>query len=675
MIKQMRISVIILVSCCSGLIAEPPSLIPRPLSMQSREGSFRITATTTVFAAGGAEGEAKKLIDALAPAIDLKMSNARPSGDALILTLDDALRAELGAEGYNLDVTPTRIDIRAAEAAGLFYGIQTLRQLLPPEIYSSKKVEDVTWSIPCVEITDQPRFAWRAFLLDSARHFRKVDTVKSLIEQIARLKMNVFHWHLTDDQGWRIEIKKYPKLVEVGAKRNGHEGYYSQEQIKEIVQYAADRHITIVPEIEMPGHASAAIAAYPELGTRHEQIQVPTRWGKLPGCFNPADENVYRILGEILDEVIALFPGEVLHIGGDEVRFDHWKQSDEVKELMQREGLKTLADVQLYFTNRMSWLIMKKGRRMMGWNDIMGDDLHGFLKGGQTAKSRTLSPSTIVQFWKGDQVLAEKALKSGHDVVNSWHSFTYLDYPYDKVWWSISLKKAYEFDPIFKGLDPKYHSRIKGLGCQMWGERIPTVAKMEYQVYPRVAAYAEVGWTQPEQKNFQDFSRRMTLQCRRWDLDGIRYYADYKEIVPYEGYAISLTTGKPVTCSSAEPGNPAKLANDGERNNTNSFWATDVAKCKVAWWQVDLEKPTTVGRVVVVGYYGNTRHYGFTVETSLDGKKWDMVADKRENKELSTVKGITCKFDQRKVRYIKVTQTHNSANTGRHLVEVMAFDK
>ena len=276
----------------------------------------------------------------------------------------------------------------------------------------------------------------------------------------------------------------------------------------------------------MPGHASAAIAAYPELGTKHEQIQVPTQWGVLPSCYNPADENVYRVLGDILDEVIALFPGEVIHIGGDEVRFDHWQESDEVQALMKREGLKTLADVQIYFTNRISWMIKQKGRRMMGWNEILGEDLHGFLKDGQTAQTAPtgiLSPNTIVHYWKGKKKRSMgdigKALKRGHDLVNSFHRFTYLDYSYG----NIGLQDAYKFNVIPKKLNPKYHSQILGLGCQMWGERIPTVKRLEFQVYPRIAAYAETGWTQPEQKDFLDFSKRLEAQLQRWDFEGIRY--------------------------------------------------------------------------------------------------------------------------------------------------------
>jgi len=345
---------------------------------------------------------------------------------------------------------------------------------------------------------------------------------------------------LSDDQGWRVEIKKYPRLTEVGSKRKdsqvgfwnsekrsgqAHSGFYTQEQIKEIVAYAAERHITIVPEIEMPGHASAAAAAYPELSTQRVPVEVATVFGKHTVAFNPADENVYRILSDILDEIADLFPSEVIHIGGDEVRFDHWKQSDDVKQLMEREGFKTVADVQIYFTNRMSRIIEAKERRMMGWNEILGDDLHGFLK-GQTRDKASLSSNALVHFWKGNSDLATRAIRAGHDVINSWHLYTYLDYTYKQI----PLSKAYNFDPVFKGLEPQYHDKIKGFGCHMWGEWIPKVAHMEWQVYPRLSAYAEVGWTALDRKDYDDFKGRMTFQVRRWDILGIGYAKEAMEI-------------------------------------------------------------------------------------------------------------------------------------------------
>lgn len=513
----------------NAFCAEEPAMIPRPQKMEVGNGTFKIDRAITINADKGFAKEAKFLAKTLQQTANVRTSfNKKGAIDFIKVPL-----TKMKKEAYSLNISPKKIIIKASSKSGAFYAIQTIIQMLPAEMSAGGKVV-LPLELPVVKISDAPRFAWRAFMLDEARHFKGEKEVKKLLDQMAQLKMNVFHWHLTDDQGWRIEIKKYPKLTTIGSKRTDtqrggwgsaqragepHEGFYTQKQIRDIVKYATDRHITIVPEIGMPGHASAAVAAYPELGTARHKIEVPVVFGKMYDTYNAADEKVYKILSEILDEVCDLFPSKVIHVGGDEVRFDQWKQSEEVKAMMKREGLKTMADVQIYFTNRMSKIIEKKGRRMMGWNEIMGDDLHGFLKGGQTGSAATLSKDAVIHFWKGSADLATKAIKKGHDVINSWHSYTYLDYGYG----SISLGKAYNFDPIIPGLEPQYHSAIKGFGCQMWGEWIPTVERMEYQVYPRIAAYAEVGWTNLDRKNWPAFKKSMVKQEKKWDLLGIKY--------------------------------------------------------------------------------------------------------------------------------------------------------
>lgn len=521
----------------TSLLADSKFIIPEPTDVtfaKKNTADFVLTSRTVIVSPVSLKNEAVALKKAIAPATgyNLKIQSEKTTSPQIKLVLTDKL-AELGKEGYSLQVTPKGAIIKAPTATGVFYGIQSLVQLLPTEIVATSK-QQAKWSIPSVKITDQPRFAWRAFMLDEARHFKGEKEVKKLLDQMAALKMNVFHWHLTDDQGWRIEIKKYPRLTTVGSKRvdtetgtwgsgkstgEPHGGFYTQEEIKDIVQYAADRHITIVPEIGMPGHAMAAIAAYPELGTKKEEIDVWAKFGKAYHTYDPSAESTYRILGDVFDEIFELFPSKVLHIGGDEVRFDHWKESKSVQELMKKEKLKTMADVQLYFTNRIAGIVQSKGRNIMGWNEIVGDDLHGFLKGGQTASAAKLDKDTVVHFWKGSPELAKKAIKKGHTVVNSTHSSTYLDYGYG----SISLGKAYSFDPIIKGLDAQYHDKIIGFGCQMWGEWIPTVESMENKVYPRLAAYSEVGWSELDDKNFDAFKTRMKRQLKRWDIQGIQY--------------------------------------------------------------------------------------------------------------------------------------------------------
>jgi hexosaminidase len=528
LIQTLTIIATMLVALPFNPLCAQDSIIPRPAEMSQQEGAFEITAQTRILVEAGLEAKGRQLADWLESATELKLelvSGSDCAGKVIALKLDPAL-AHLGEEGYALTVRKGGVVIRASQPAGVFYGMQSLRQLLPHD--------GVGRTVGCVRIEDAPRFSWRGFMLDEARYFKGMDVVKSLLDEMAVLKLNVFHWHLTDDQGWRIEIKKYPKLTEIGSKRKNtqvggwnsetfsgvpHAGFYTQEEIKEIVAYAAQLHIEVVPEIEMPGHASAAIAAYPELGTQSEPIEVPTRFGKHYPCYNVADENVYRILNDILDEVVTLFPSEVIHIGGDEVRFDQWKQSEDIAELMKREGLKTPADVQIYFTNRISRDIEKKGRRMMGWNEILGDDLHGFLKDGQTRSATTLSPRAIIHFWKGNPALAERAIREGHDVVNSWHAYTYFDYGYQ----GISVQKAYSFDPVFKGLSSEHYDKVKGFGCQMWGEWIPTRVSMENLVYPRIAACAEVGWTSLDRKDYVDFVQRLENLTTRWDRLGIHY--------------------------------------------------------------------------------------------------------------------------------------------------------
>jgi len=516
-----------------------PAIIPRPLELTvhpGREG-YRLTESTGIFSCEAFLAEAKYLSTYLRAPTGLNLKVVERSADEGICFTRTSDR-ELGEEGYRLAVSATAVRVEACEPAGAFYAVQSLIQSLPVQVVHKTTQDGVTWEVPAMTVVDKPRFSWRSFMLDEARYFKGVEVVKSLLDQMALHKMNVFHWHLTDDQGWRVEIKKYPKLTAVGSKRSDsqigfwgspkrsgqpHAGFYTQEQIKELVAYASARHITVVPEIEMPGHASAAVAAYPELSTRRKPIEVATVFGKHPVTFHPADEAVYAALSEILDEIVALFPSQVIHIGGDEVRFDHWRRSVEIKKLMKREGLATVADVQIYFTNRMSRIIEAKGRRMMGWNEILGDDLHGFLK-GETRSKASLSAHAIVHFWKGDAALATRAIRAGHDVVNSWHAHTYLDYTYKQI----PLSKAYEFDPMFDGLEPEYRDKVKGLGCHMWGEWIPEAAHMEWQVYPRLSAYAEVGWTAVERKDYDSFRRRLRTQAARWDVLGIGYA---KEVV------------------------------------------------------------------------------------------------------------------------------------------------
>ncbi|MDD4636195.1 MAG: beta-N-acetylhexosaminidase [Bacteroidales bacterium] len=414
-------------------------------------------------------------------------------------------------EAYQLTVLPSaapeKVTITANSKEGLLYGMQTLRQL-------TKKNNGRIIISGCT-ISDTPQFPWRAFMLDESRHFQGIEVVKGLLDEMARLKMNTFHWHLVDDPGWRIEIKKYPELTSVGSKRDyttpnltpqqwdsayaTRKMYYTQDEIREVVKYAGDRGIKIIPEIEVPGHASASIAAYPWLGSssRKENKAV---WGDL---YNVTDPKVEAFIHNVLDEVIKLFPSKIVHIGGDEANYSHWQNSEEVVRFMKENNIPTFSDLQLYANNRLSAYLASKGCRMIGWNEITGDNIRGEAN-VQASQSEKLAPGTIVQFWDGEISLVNKAIAKGYDVVNSNRMFTYLDYTYD----GISFEKAYSFNPVPEGVSKKDQTKIYGFGCQMWGEFTPNTDRLYYQTFPRIAALAECGWTPYETKNYTDFRER-----------------------------------------------------------------------------------------------------------------------------------------------------------------------
>lgn len=416
--------------------------------------------------------------------------------------------SHLKDDEYQISVQE-EISISASSARGIFYGIQTLRQLI--------NSSEGRHSLPHLTINDHPYYPWRAYMLDESRVFQGKAAVKSILDEMARLKMNIFHWHLTDDQGWRIEIKKYPKLCEIGAKRdstqlNGwrgnsfdgkvHEGYYTQKEIKDIINYAQSLHIQIIPEIEMPGHSSAVIAAYPEFGTTKKQIKVPCRFGVQYEVLDVSSKKVIQFLHDVLDEVIALFPSPVIHIGGDEVKYDQWNASEAIKKYIKKIGVSNPAELQIEFTNAVSEWLKSRNKQMMGWNDIMGNKIHEYNSAEDaTATQSKLAEGTIVQFWKGDLNLIEETAQKGYDIVNSYHYGTYLDYNKDRI----PLAKSYSFNPIPTGMAKSLQHKILGLGCQMWGEQILTTEKMNWMTFPRIAAYAEIGWTAPERKSYMEF--------------------------------------------------------------------------------------------------------------------------------------------------------------------------
>ncbi|GHT50174.1 beta-N-acetylhexosaminidase [Bacteroidia bacterium] len=454
----------------------------------------------------------------------VELKEGKKSGD-ITLVLDASVLPE-HPEGYVLDIKKRQITIKANAPAGILHGIQTLRQLFGAA------------SLQCGTITDYPQFPWRAFMLDESRYFQGKEAVFRLLDNMARLKMNVFHWHLTDRQGWRIEIKKYPELIKTGTLRDStvgkgwgdtdykdgyfdlkpHGGFYMQDEIREVVAYAAARHITIVPEIEMPGHADAAIVAYPWLGTTGKQFKIPCNLANKIDIFNVTDPKVLDFFHDVLTEVMALFPGKVIHIGGDEVHYPFWTDSPSIRKYMKDNGFQTPADLQIDFTNKMSQWITSKNRRMMGWQDITGAKIYGQSADDKDVEQK-LALGTVVQAWRGDPALIKKTIEDGYDIVNSYHSYTYLDYNYR----SIPLKKAYSFNPIPEGLTAEQQKRVLGLGCQMWTEFVPNEQKMNTQVYPRIAAYAETGWTAPDKKEYSRFLKSLDYFLTDWKKQGIEY--------------------------------------------------------------------------------------------------------------------------------------------------------
>lgn len=532
--KLITTTFLVLFLFATSLVAQNVNVIPQPLKVSEGKGDFGIDPRTVIIADEATMDNALYLQELLEASIHLKPAIKEKGNKGIILKINKNLSETLGEEGYLFESGKKALKITAPTTAGIFYGIQTLRQLMVKNTGINK--ENTEWLVVGVRIEDKPRFKWRAYMLDESRYFMGEAFVKKMLDQMALLKMNVFHWHLTDDAGWRMEIKKYPLLTEVGAFRQDseiggwgsgktagepHGGFYTQEQMKAIVAYAAERNITIVPEFEMPGHSSAAIAAYTWLGTAGKDIDVPVKFGRHYDNYDVTKPEVFQFVKDVLGEMFEIFPSEVIHIGGDEVGYKVWEESAHVQEYMKENGINTSADLQIDFTNKISNFIEQNGRRMMGWNEIMGKNIHhGFAEKKDDKDAETaLAKNVIVHFWKGDVELATEAAKMGYGIVNSLHTNTYLDYGYK----SISLKKAYEFNPIPKGLDDKFHENIYGLGCQMWTEWTPTESDVERQTFPRIAAYAEVGWTAIQRKNYMTFKENLEPILKWWQKEGIGY--------------------------------------------------------------------------------------------------------------------------------------------------------
>jgi hexosaminidase len=500
------------------------SIVPRPVTLSEEKGFFQIDGQTTVVY-DTKDAELDSLATQLASQLrtvtgfDISCSTVSKGAHSIVLIVDPTNKG-LRKEGYELRVTQKEITITGFDEAGTFYGTQTLFQLLPPAIECRTVVYGMTWKVPCVNVVDYPRFSWRGMHLDVGRHFFPVRFIKKYLDLMAMYKLNVFHWHLTEDQGWRIEIKRYPKLTQVGAWRKQtmgdgvpYGGFYTQDEIRDVVAYAQQRHIEIVPEIEMPGHAKAALAAYPEFSCRQVPLEVGTKWGVEKDVFCAGNDSTFTFLENILTEVFELFPGKYIHIGGDECPKDRWKECPKCQARMKAEGLKDEQELQSYFIKRIEQFVNSKGKRVIGWDEI--------LEGG-------LAPNATVMSWRGTQGGIDAA-RSGHDVVMSPTSNCYFDYAQsltgeqDMTDAFLPMDSVYNYEPVPKELSPNEARHVLGSQGNMWTEYMADSKRAEYMLLPRMCALSEMVWTQKDLRNYDDFIRRMNSQYVRLQYLGVDF--------------------------------------------------------------------------------------------------------------------------------------------------------
>jgi hexosaminidase len=549
---------LLLISICLKSLGQI-NIIPQPVSIKQPKmaGSFIITATTKIVLEGSnLENSANFLNDYLQEFYNLKLEITKTATgkNSIVLNYD---RLDLGKGAYNLSVNNKEAYIGGDNEEGVFYGIQSLIQLLPLPADNSTAG---SLKIPFVSISDYPRFGYRGLMLDCGRHFFPVSFVKKYIDYLALHKMNYFHWHLTEDQGWRIEIKKYPRLTEVGAWRNGtiigrfpgkgndgerYGGFYTQEEVKDIVKYAAQRYITVVPEIEMPGHGGAAIAAYPYLSCFPEKStkseypakcewagdttgkQVVQSWGVYNDVFCAGKEETFAFLQDVINEIIPLFPGQYIHVGGDECPKTHWKTCPNCQKRMKDNNLKDEHALQSYFIQRMEKYINGKGKTLIGWDEI--------LEGG-------LAPNAVVMSWRGEAGGIEAA-KQKHKVIMTPTTYVYLDYSQTKnedsvvIGGFLPLEKVYNYEPYAKELTAEQAKYITGVQANLWTEYIKYPSKVEYMIFPRASALSEVQWSPKEKKNWPDFQKRLETQFKRYEL----WKAHYSKAI-YDLKAMVLPT-------------------------------------------------------------------------------------------------------------------------------------
>jgi len=489
------------------------SLIPYPNQLTLTGDYFQWSAAVLLSARQDFKPELDLFISQLPRAVRPTWTELNKEESAISIQV---FQNEYEIDGYQLKIEPDRITISADSNSGVFYALQSFQQLISAAYLQTGSSQ---LDIPCLVIHDQPRFQWRGFMLDEARHFQGKETVLLLLDWMAQLKMNVFHWHLSDDQGWRIEIKSHPQLTEVGSVRTAtqsggflsrkvvpgiHQGFYTQEDIQQIVQYASERYITIVPEFDLPGHSSAILAAYPNLGCTGGPYQVKTRWGIHKDILCAGNPDTLPFLEFVFTEVLDLFPGQYIHIGGDEAPKACWRSCPKCRALAEQSGFKDVEPLQTLMSNQISRFLQQHGRSMMGWNELIDEDL---------------DPQIAIQFWRGDKKALLSQFRRGRKTVLSNFEAYYLDHAYVHS----PLEKVYRFEAVPHELEKQFHNNVLGIEAPLWTEFVPNRAQLDWQVFPRLLAVAESAWTNPGLKDYRQFLIRLQPHLEKMEQAGIGY--------------------------------------------------------------------------------------------------------------------------------------------------------
>lgn len=530
--RKKNFLVVLTVLMFSSVFGNSPGIIPVPESYKMKKGEFVFNPKTSIILHPDNEAmrNAVSLFRELfvsTTGYNLEIKTGKITQNAIACFIDSKVQ---GDETYFLDIATNRIEIKASTPTGIFYALQSIRQLLPPEISGDKKVSGVKWSVPCLAVKDAPAFAYRGMMLDVSRHFMPKEFVMRFIDMLAFHKLNTFHWHLTDDQGWRIQIEQYPKLTEIGAfrrmeidghknapdwkwKMDDHGGFYTKDDIREVIAYAGKRHVNIIPEIELPGHALAALSAYPELSCSGGPFEVVGRWGVFHDIYCTKEETMV-FLENVLTEVADLFPGEYIHLGGDEAPKTRWKRCKACQDRMKTEGILDETQLQAYVTARMEKYLKTKGKKVICWDDAVEADV-----------SKTIT----VMSWRSEEGGIAGA-KRGNPVIMTPHKSVYFDYYQGDrntepltIGGYLPLEKVYAYNPIPQALSAEEAKLVKGTQANVWTEYMPNEKHVEYMVFPRIAALAEVSWSPQQNKNYDDFISRLKILMKHYDALNINY--------------------------------------------------------------------------------------------------------------------------------------------------------